>query len=308
MSTAQIDGVASQAMDMRTLPRPVKTYHTKSYPRIDPHTSGFDGKGKTVLVTGGATGIGFATVKAFCKTGCQRVVILSRSKEPQDRARAELQKDYPLVQVITHQVSVADYQKVDIIVKELGSIDTVVLSGVATSHQNKPTIAASLADMQECFSTNVVGAFNLVQAFLSLPAPKQGHGRTVVNVASLAATCTIPQNICYGPSKAAVSQLMQHYALAQNMDTLGAGDVRFFSIHPGVIRTPATDFYQIPANAVTEWEDVNLPADFITWLSSDEAVFLSGRFVNANWDVDELLELKEKLQRDPKFLTINLVD
>ena len=51
----------------------------------------------------------------------------------------------------------------------------------------------------------------------------------------------------------------------------------------------------------------NLPGQFAVWLASQEADFLKGRFVWSNWDVDELIELKDKVAADPTFLTIGLV-
>jgi hypothetical protein len=39
-----------------------------------------------------------------------------------------------------------------------------------------------------------------------------------------------------------------------------------------------------------------LPADFAVWLASPEAAFLKGKFVYANWDVEELKEMAEGLE------------
>lgn len=40
---------------------------------------------------------------------------------------------------------------------------------------------------------------------------------------------------------------------------------------------------------------VNLPAHFAVWLASEEADFLKGRFLWANWDISELLERKKEI-------------
>ncbi len=52
---------------------------------------------------------------------------------------------------------------------------------------------------------------------------------------------------------------------------------------------------------------VELPANFIVWLSSTEAAFIKGRFVWANWDVKELLEKRQKFEDDPTLLTVGLL-
>ena len=38
----------------------------------------------------------------------------------------------------------------------------------------------------------------------------------------------------------------------------------------------------------------------------EEGAFLSGRVLWANWDVDEVLTMKERIKNDPKFLTMTL--
>jgi hypothetical protein len=50
-----------------------------------------------------------------------------------------------------------------------------------------------------------------------------------------------------------------------------------------------------------------LPGDFAVWLASPEANFLAGKFVWAQWDVDELLTLKARLEANPALLTTTVV-
>jgi hypothetical protein len=40
---------------------------------------------------------------------------------------------------------------------------------------------------------------------------------------------------------------------------------------------------------------VSLPADFVVWVASEEAAFLKGKYVWANWDVGELVERKAEI-------------
>jgi len=51
----------------------------------------------------------------------------------------------------------------------------------------------------------------------------------------------------------------------------------------------------------------NLPGNYAVWLASDEAKFLAGRFTWAQWDVDELLSLKEKIAANPFYLTTTVI-
>jgi hypothetical protein len=46
-----------------------------------------------------------------------------------------------------------------------------------------------------------------------------------------------------------------------------------------------------------------LPAHFSVWLASPEAAFLKGKFVWANWDVDEIKALAERIESTNIFTT-----
>ncbi|KAL1864922.1 hypothetical protein VTK73DRAFT_5608 [Phialemonium thermophilum] len=52
-------------------------------------------------------------------------------------------------------------------------------------------------------------------------------------------------------------------------------------------------------------DHVSLPASFIVWLASPEARFLRGKFLWANWDVDELKARAAEMEKSP-LLTIGL--
>lgn len=55
-----------------------KTVHSDVYPAIDPSRPELNQAGKTVLVPGGGTGVGFAIAAAFVRAGAERVIIMSR--------------------------------------------------------------------------------------------------------------------------------------------------------------------------------------------------------------------------------------
>ncbi|KAF5518725.1 hypothetical protein CGCA056_v009448 [Colletotrichum aenigma] len=44
------------------------------------------------------------------------------------------------------------------------------------------------------------------------------------------------------------------------------------------------------------YDDISLPADFLVWTASQEAAFLNGKFVFANWDVEELKASAGKIE------------
>lgn len=52
---------------------------------------------------------------------------------------------------------------------------------------------------------------------------------------------------------------------------------------------------------------LKLYGEFALWLASEEAAFLAGRFVCANWDVDELKARAEEIEQSPSLLRMGLI-
>ncbi|EMC96406.1 hypothetical protein BAUCODRAFT_122411 [Baudoinia panamericana UAMH 10762] len=289
--------MAEEIFTVKSLPRPTKTYHTETYDRIAPSNSDHDNK--TVLITGGATGIGFEIARSFAKSGVSRIILLSRSPDHLALAREKLEAEFSKCKVETYSVSITNHARVMQIVKEVGSIDVMVLSAAAQepfTTFNDHTVA----EMDAFFQTNVIACFNLVKLYIDLPMEPSGS-KTIINISSASAHFVVPQQPGYGPSKTAFAALMQHAASEYTPEK----GVRIVSLHPGTIYTEAAA--TVFAKDALEWEDIHLPGGFCTWLATPEANFLHGKFVWAQWDVDELLAVKERVKKDPSFLTIGLV-
>lgn len=277
--------------------RPTKTYHSTTYDRIAGQ-HGFDGKDKTVLITGGATGVGYSISKAFAEAGVARIAIISRSPGPQEKAKTELEAAYPLTRVLRYQASITDDIRMTEVLRDLGAVDVLVLCA-AVSHRRAKATEISTQEMQDVFDTNVIAAFNLTKAYLATPLPAAGT-KTIINISSAAAQMRSPLRGGYGSSKAAITQMMQHFAFEQESD-----DVRIFSFHPGAFFTSAVAEHYTEDAMI--WDDINLPAHFARWLAGPESGFLSGRYLWAHWDVDELIALKDRLENHRSFLTIGLM-
>lgn len=294
--------MAKVADPSTNLPRPVKTYHKKVYDRIAPKNAGFDGKGKTVLVSGGAAGIGLAISKAYAEAGASRVVIVSRSASTQTEARNLLEPAYPKTLFEFYQGSITNTTWMTSILETAGSIDVLVLNA-ARNHKQLGGSPSSVdpSEVQDIFETNVVAPFDILTTYLRLPKPAASQ-KTVISIGSSAAHMVVPGLVGYGPSKAAFTQVMQHLASEQGPD-----GVKMYSVHPGGHYTPMTRNAGMTEDSF-DFDDIDLPAHFCLWLSSPEATFLHGRMVWAHWDVDELVELKPTILQEPNFLTIGLIN
>ena len=298
-------------------PRPTKEYHDSSYPAISPTKPELSLKGKTVLITGGASGIGFETTKAFAQAGAGTVAILARSKERMVKAKEDIEASFPQTKVLPCVASVTDAGRVSEVVKDIGIIDILVLNA-GVMHKPGPTLSIDPKETLKMFETNVLGPLNVINAFMSLPARDSSSPRTIIHTSTGGVGFVMPGVAVYNASKAAMTYLMR--ALDGE---LRDSNVRVFSFHPAIAYTdmardtmgvgPDTFAYdsckyldRIPLTLAL-MNVVDLPASFAVWLCSPAADFLRGKFLWSNWDVDELKAKKDVIESDPNQLTMSLV-
>ena len=212
-------------------PRPTKEYHSSAYPAISPLRDELNLKGETVLITGGATGIGLETSKAFAQAGASIIAILARSKDPMSRAKEEIEAKYPGTKVIPLVASVTDVDRVSEVVNELGTIDILVLNA-GIMHKPGPTLSIDPKDILSVFETNVLGPLNVIRAFMALSPRKEGASRTIIHTSTAGVGFVMPGVTAYNASKSAMTYLMR------GLDSeLREQSVRIFSFHPAIAFT-----------------------------------------------------------------------
>jgi NAD(P)-dependent dehydrogenase (short-subunit alcohol dehydrogenase family) len=174
------------------------------------------------LVTGGASGIGAATVRLLCEGGATVAVL--------DRAGASAAEDDRILSVtcdVTDRLAVD--RAVAAAADRLGGIDIVVNSAGVGSDG---TIADHDDELwQRVFDVNVFGIVRVSRA--ALPHLRASAHAAVVNVCSIAATAGLPRRAAYGASKGAVLSL----TLAMAADHLREG-IRVNCVNPGTADTP----------------------------------------------------------------------
>jgi NAD(P)-dependent dehydrogenase (short-subunit alcohol dehydrogenase family) len=179
---------------------------------------------KTAVITGGATGIGFAAAKRFIEEGAF-VFIYGRRQEALDAAADQLG---PNARAVRGSVSdPSDLDRLYAAVKaERGTLDILFANAGAGSQLVLGTITAEHID--ETFGTNVKGTIFTVQQAL----PLMGQGGSIILTGSSAGTTGAPGMSAYSASKAAVRNLARSWA----QDLKGTG-IRVNVLSPGATAT-----------------------------------------------------------------------
>jgi NAD(P)-dependent dehydrogenase (short-subunit alcohol dehydrogenase family) len=174
---------------------------------------------RTVVVTGGAKGIGRATVTRFTALG-DRVVALGRD----EAALAALE-------VETHVCDVTDEAVVTSVLGVLGAVDVLVNN--AGMGESAPLHLTTLESWQRHLDVNATGAFLCMRAVV--PGMRERGEGAIVTVASTAGRAGVPYTTAYTASKHAVIGLTRAVAA----ELAGTG-VRVNAVCPTFVRTEMT--------------------------------------------------------------------
>lgn len=238
-------------------------------------------EGKVVLVTGGASGIGGATTRAFASAGAKVAFTYFTSE---DAARA-IEAEHPGTLGIKADAS-DPAAMADIVARteaELGPID-VLFANAGGLIKRARCVDSTLELWREAFEINVISAVLAAQAALRVMEPR-GSG-TIVLMSSLAAYDGGGNGAShYAASKGAVTTLVR--SLAKEVGPLG---IRVNGVAPGLIGTRFHDIFNTPegrANAVknTPLRREGTPqdvADAVLYLASGRAAFVTGEVVQIN--------------------------
>jgi NAD(P)-dependent dehydrogenase (short-subunit alcohol dehydrogenase family) len=182
-------------------------------------------QGKTVLVTGGSSGIGFATAQAFAAEGA-RVVITGRDPQALEKALAALNGKAIPLRNDAGDVGAAKSLATALISRNI-KLDAVFINAGIAKFSAFPDVSEAFWD--ESFNTNVKGGYFQIQALL----PLLNRGAAIVINGSINAHIGMPNSSVYAASKAALISLAK--TLSAELLPLG---VRVNVVSPGPVTTP----------------------------------------------------------------------
>lgn len=79
-------------------------------------------------------------------------------------------------------------------------------------------------------------------------------------------------------------------------------NIKAFNVSPGLVQTDMSAKSNVQGYAFDD--SPNLMANFAVWLAGPDSDFLNGRFLWANWDVEELIAAKDKIAANPEQLRV----
>lgn len=186
-----------------------------------------DLKGRVVLVTGGASGIGYAIAEAF--DACHaHVVIVGRTKQKLERAAGRLSKRVSAIPFDLDDI----HRMAELVAQvnaEKGDID--VLVNCAGVNLKKSAIAISNQEYEDIILTNQTAVFVLTREVArSMVSRRAG---SIIMISSMASQYGIPDVVAYTASKSAIEGMTRALAVEWS-----ASGVRVNCIAPGFIVTP----------------------------------------------------------------------
>ena len=231
-------------------------------------------KDKTAIITGGGSGIGLATARAFCKEGA-KVILFGRRKEKLVSAANELGDSVLFVQ--------GDMTKNDdldkLINKTLNNFKGIdILVNSAGLFNGAPLHKISDSQWDEMMDINIRSVFQLTRRVL--PTMMAQNSGSIVHISSILGLIAVPEVAAYNVSKGALNQFSRSIAVEY-----GSYGIRSNSICPGLIETDMTAELMKNASLMQEWskeypigrfgkpEDV---ASACLFLASDESSFITG--------------------------------
>jgi NAD(P)-dependent dehydrogenase (short-subunit alcohol dehydrogenase family) len=227
---------------------------------------------KNIVITGGSTGIGLATAKAFVSAGAN-VWITGRSADNLQKASAEINSP-KLKTVVSDTSNFAGIAVLEKTIADSGvTLDVLFLN--AGTFAFSPIAQTTEEDFDNQFNTNVKGAYFTLQKLL----PHLENGAAVIFNSSVVATASNAGASVYSATKGAVNKIAQ---IAAN--ELADRKIRVNIVSPGPTATPGFERV-IPegvkemaaaATALQRMGNAEEIAKAVLFLASDDASFITG--------------------------------
>ncbi|KDA06531.1 short-chain dehydrogenase [Microbacterium sp. CH12i] len=238
----------------------------------------FDFSGKTVVITGGATGIGRATARAYAEADANVVIgdVSSAATETVELINAEHAGRAVFVKTdVTEEDDVKNLIKTA--VETFGSLD-VAFNNAGVLPPVAPLVEQTVETFRKVIAVDLVGVF--IPLKYEIAYMKEHGGGAIVNTASVAGLIADPDMAPYVAAKHGVAGLTKAAAIDHGKD-----GIRVNAIAPGLVDTAMTQVWKedpakwaevTGANALGRAASPEEIASTVLYLTSPEAGFISG--------------------------------
>ncbi len=280
----------------------LKTHHC-AYEAINPQSGLKDSaRDKVVFITGASRGIGQATAIAFATAGAKAIYLTARSKDALEETRSLVMQANPQAQCAWSICDVTNTAEVEAAVADCAS----KFGGIDVADANagflSPWIKIGESDPVNWWrnwEVNVKGAYHVIRYTLphliASAKARSAEGRSgghLILLSSIGAQLLMKGASDYQSSKHAINRLCEFVQTDHGED-----GIKCFALHPGGVATELA--LKMPEAIHAHLIDTpDLAASFAVWLCSGKADWAKGRYLSANWDVNELTAMQETILRD----------
>lgn len=232
-------------------------------------------KGKNIIVTGGSSGIGLATVVDLVSEGAATVIIAGDNPQQLKEAATQV-KQHGDAKIITHHFDVTDPtgwdELTDLTNRHVSTLDVLVNN--AGINKRDSYQECTLEDWKRIIEVNQTGTFLGMKSCIKLL--KKSNSASIVNLSSITGL-TGYFAVAYSASKWAIRGMTKSAAME-----FSKWKIRANSVHPGFIETPLNeDIYDLiqetnimnPAERAGKAQEV---AKAVTFLASEDASYING--------------------------------
>ncbi|VDC07548.1 unnamed protein product [Peniophora sp. CBMAI 1063] len=271
------------------------------YPLIDPkpHFEAQTFQDKVVIITGGSTGIGAVTATMYARAGAH-VLIVARRVDRLEKTKSEIEKTVPNAEVliVAGDISNSEVGKkvVKSAVEKWGRVDVVIANSAVVMGGGARFGEKDVEKWWYTQEVNVRGTLNIIHP--AIPELLKTKGQIIVTTSDLAHS-RFPLLADYSISKHTINRFVEILALDYP-------ELTIYSVHPGVIPTDgALEFQERMGikGTVIMPDTVELPAATFLWLTSRNAEILNGRYVQATWELNEVVAKKDEIVHDNLLVT-----
>ncbi|TVY81599.1 Short chain dehydrogenase citE [Lachnellula suecica] len=253
-----------------------------------------------VAIIGASRNIGAATAKAFVQAGATGIILTATHGSAalhQTKAEVEAAASFSELNVTIIAADVGDTSSAkpiaDMIASTFGRLDLLV-NNAAILSTNESAFnklgAIDISQIQKTMEVNFIGKFNVIQTLLPLLLNTERGAKTIVNMTSAMSHFASPGSIGYDISELATNRLTEAVA-----EAYGAEGVLAYAVHPGIVATMPLPIGMAPEARTMAVDDLGLCGAFLVWLVKEKREWLSGRYMSANWDVEELESKKDAI-------------